>query len=165
MKAFYGFSLSLCLSLTACGKYHRVSQEGEVSRFKGYWLEKSEAEELRRTGKLESLCAEIKKDGMAYNLRQFDSNGNEFIVFDVGQPADRLQKISTINSSGQMKLEPEFRKEVSQNTAVMARVEGDLLIETTSTGKESLSISYVRSNATEASQYFAAQKACTAQNK
>lgn len=168
MKALYGIGLALVLAQTACGKYHRVSQEGEASRFKGYWLEKTEAEELRRTGKLESLCAQIKKDGIAYNLRKIDEKGNEFLVLNQGVDAagtltaSDVQKISTINSAGQLKLEPDFKKQLSQNTAIMARMEGDLLIETTSSGKGSLSIYYLRSNATEAAQYFAAQKACTA---
>jgi hypothetical protein len=105
---------------------------------------------------------------MAYNIRRIDDKGNEFIVFNQSQDqtgtmkAVDLQKVSTINSAGQMKLEEDFRKEFSQSTAMMARVEGDLLIETVSTGKTSESISYLRSSETESIQYFAAQKSCTA---
>lgn len=157
---------ALVLGTVACVKSHKMAQdEAPASRFAGYWLAEDEAQELRKTGKLQSQCEAIKKDGTVLNLRRIDNQGNEFVVSliegaDGNSKLEDIQKVSTISTTGQMKLEPDFAEDSDAKATFIARVDGDVLTETASLNKNSAGLKYLRSSEEEIRKYIEAQKEC-----
>ncbi len=166
MRFFYFLfigSILLCATTTACSERARPNGSAVVpattSDFKGIWIEKSEAEELRSTGQLESLCEEMRKDpvGMVSNVRLIDKSGDIYI-FVPDQDKTEALKMGTIVSNGVI-LSPDFQEQL-EGGELKVSLKDDALIFTLISGGFDFQMFYLRSTENEAKSYFAAQARC-----
>ena len=146
---------ALTIGLVGCIKEHKVTgAPGPV----GTWMEKSNAEELQKTGKLESQCELLKQDPSAeiVNIRRFDANGE----VHEQKPAQKgeVTKVGTFGRDGYV---PDAVDELNAMGGKPASlvVKGDEM--TIIAGKKGeIRKDYVRVSQAEVDQYFAAQDAC-----
>lgn len=127
--------------------------------YEGLWIEKDEAQELRSTGKLNSLCAEVRKDPDAtiMNVRLIANDGTTYVWDpDIGK-RDEL-KMGTLSRSGSFAVAGLASNSLN-NIAVHASVSGDDLKFTFGNGA-GIDMEYLRSSATEVRQYYVAEAAC-----
>lgn len=154
----------LCLAiLSACGSDKtQDNAPAPGSPFQGLWLQQNNAEELRSTGRLDSICAELRSDpAVIINTRLIDAAGIAYAYYPrFGRPAE-LQT-GTIANDG--KFTPAGSRDKKFNiTGGIASIHGDVLDFVYQTDHPLVPVaamSYLRSSEAEINQFFAAQEAC-----
>jgi hypothetical protein len=161
-----GMSL-LLLGLAACHISRGGSAPEQIDAIsvgsQGVWILKSDAEELRSTGKLLSLCEEMKKDPHSnsyiyMNVRFVETSGTTYIydprIDKVGQV-----KLGVIGPSGTFIPTPLLKGRIG-DASVKVVVSGDKLTFSYTYRKSFFDEDYLRSSEQEVSQYYSAQEAC-----
>lgn len=148
--------VAAALVLAGCGKDSGSEAKGN-SPYAGVWMQANEAQELRTTGKIESLCPELRKDAdtIIVNVRLVDSFGTTFLYVPDENP-DRM-KMGEIANDGNYK---STMQELGDNGQTRVSMENDQLIFHYRFGKSETKMPYLRSSAGEARAYYAAQEAC-----
>jgi hypothetical protein len=158
-----GISLA-AFGLVACGGGSNngasASTGGQTSivgaEVQGVWIQKSEAEELRTTHKIESLCEEVRKDPNVkiMNVRLIDSSGVTYIYDPQAGKIEELN-MGTLAPSG-IFTPSKLTKDMIGDATVKITAKNNVLTFTAG----GLSMEYLRSSDGEARQYYAAQEAC-----
>lgn len=138
-----------------CGK--SGSGGGGNSPFAGIWFQEDEAQELRKTGKMESLCPEVRKNPNAriVNFRLIDPNGQTFLYVLEGN--DRTLKMGELANDGSFKM---TAKGMVENMSIFVSRSGDVLTFHFRSGKSEGKMNYLRSSRDEARAYYQAQANC-----
>lgn len=160
--------------LSSCGSSDNNSktqnspvQESAVvdSAIVGLWVDKSQAEELAKTGKLESLCARMKEEpliGKPSDTRFIETNGSVSIYV----PDGILVPMGTVDKSGRFNLADAFKQQ-NVDAQLSMKVSGDILIVITTysntSGTVDVKSEYVRTNIEDIKNYFNAIEACPRQ--
>jgi hypothetical protein len=154
---------AVVVGITACSPKGESSLPLKFNNDKvlGAWLAKDEATELRSTGKLESLCPELKKepDVMIMNARLIDSDGSVYLYNPDLPNGGRYPqaKMGVIGNDGVMTLSPNFKSQAGFGNVTITQVDATTLHFDFG---GNLGMDYVRSNESEVRAYFNAQKAC-----
>lgn len=126
----------------------------------GLWIQKDEAEELRTTGKVQSLCEEIKKDPgtLILNIRTIDADGAMYIHHPALPKIGPL-KLGQLSEQGVLKVEPLYAPELGE-AGVIVTAKQDVLTFSVTSDAGTLELEYLRATEDEARKYFEAQAAC-----
>ncbi len=162
---------SLAVGLTACnsGSGGGGSKDGSggaqgsgatVSGAPGIWLAKEEAEELRATGRIESICAEVKQDPdyTVMNTRLIDESGVVYL-YDPKVGKIEEMKMGVIDSSGKLNVSGFFKEDVG-DAEFKVVVENDILKVTAYAQGNTIPMEYVRSSDDELTKYYLFQDSC-----
>lgn len=150
----------IIILMAACAP--KTKKETTLSGAQGIWLKKSDAEELRSTQKVASLCEDIRKDPDAKitHTRFVKENGGTYLY----NPDTGLQatfKIGVLKNSGEFKATESFKTAMNQANIRFTYAHG--ILTEHFLGLEnmpSVSVDYVRTTDAELKMYFAAQDAC-----
>ena len=155
------FSLSACAgSSSGSAANNGGGIDAKSVGMQGVWIQKDEAEQLRATGKIDSICEEVKKDpnSSIMNVRLVEANGTTYIYNPQVGKIEQL-KMGVITASGDFTPTPFFKDQIG-NATVRVSVSGDVLSFGYKYGQSEIAMDYLRSTDTEARQYYAAQEAC-----
>jgi hypothetical protein len=156
------FILLTCALVTACGGNSDSHNLATSSPFQGYWLQKDEAEELRATGRMDSLCPELHRDpAVIINTRLIDAGGSVYAYNPAfGRVAEML--MGSVTNDGAF-TPPPSRADKHGITKGRASIQDGTLTFTFELKNDLVpraSMSYLRSDEQEIRRYFAAQEAC-----
>lgn len=143
-----------------------LSVASATSPLEGIWLDQEEAQELRTTGKLQSLCEEVRKDpaSQIVNSRLIERSGDVYL-YDPRSPKIPEAKMGNINlKTGKMTLVPAYKQQMGPGE-IRAVVAGSKLTFVFRSGKTEVGLDYVRSTRDELMKYFAALDSCKIQVK
>lgn len=147
--------------MVACSKKKSSGGSGDVGRFKGLWMQEEQANELRKTGKIDSVCADKAKNGGTYAaFWNFDEKGNvRLYSLERGQ-AMPPQDLGAVDGSGGFKPSPMMAKDMEPSTRYSALVSGDRLVMTAALGQKHVDMTFVRSSEEEAKTFYRLQDEC-----
>ncbi len=136
----------------------------ETSSREGLWLQKDEAEELRATGKVESLCEEIKKDRflVILNARAIEPDGSVYIYTPQLGKVEQL-KLGTLGADGTLAASPFMADQMADATINVTATDATLTFNF-KRNDFAVEMDYLRSNDDEIAKYYAAQEACKKPN-
>lgn len=156
------FLVIACALATACGGKLESRNLASNSAFQGHWLQKSDAEELRATGRLDSLCPELRRNpAVIINTRLIDAGGQVYAYNPAfGRSAEML--MGTISDDGTFKMNPAKAGStgITKGTASIQNGVLTFVFDTNSELFPRMSASYLRSSEEEIRQYFKAQDDC-----
>lgn len=130
------------------------------SPFAGIWLESGEAEELRLTGQLLSLCEESRLGTRSTNARKIDDHGNVFIYLPAFSESQALRKIGTLSLTGEFTDQGFLRGALRQARLRVRLQENKLVFTSFMDAQPPTEVAYVRSTSEEVHQYYRAQSQC-----
>lgn len=124
------------------------------------WLQKSDAEELRRTGSMKSLCEEIQKNPntIVMNMRSIDQDG-EIDLYHPKVKNEDILNIGRLSDDGTVVISKNYEANIPGAT-VRVTLNGDILTFTYSFDQSSAKMDYLRSSEEEALEYYGAQEDC-----
>ena len=167
MKSLTLILVATLLALSGCGSKDSQSDLGSQggaqvdNSMQGLWLQKNEANELRSTGKLESLCEEIRKEPNVkiVNMRLIDADGSNYLYIpQVGKRPET--KIGTVDASGKYTPVDSHKDKVGDGEVTAKLVDGELVFTYFFRNFGNVTNSYLKSSEEEAVRYYAAQEAC-----
>jgi len=151
------------------------SQDGDSSKsgqfvdapfatMEGIWFQKNQAEELRATGQVASVCEEVRSNPNVtiMNVRLIESDGTTYIYNPQIGKVDQL-KFGLAQASGDFYPTPFFQEQIG-NATVKVSVSEDVLSFTYKYGETAITMDYLRSSELEANQFYAVQDECRKQN-
>ena len=156
-----GFILQACHS---GGSNSDAKKESVDSAMVGLWVDKNQSEELKDTGKLESLCSKMKAEpliGKPSDTRLIEKSGAVFIY----TPDHQHVPLGTVSKNGDFSLRGDFKSANPNANAILSmKVDGDILTinanYSNSKGSVDVKTEYVRTNSEDIRKYFEAIDAC-----
>jgi len=155
------FALTACHSSGGSGSSGAgLVEQMNLDSQQSIWMQKNEAEELRTTGKIQSVCEEVKKNPKykIMNVRLVDSTGATY-AYDPKIGKIEELKIGTLDPSGSFFLTGFFQEQLG-NVAVRVSMSNDVMTFSYFFGSSKISTDYLRSYDEEAGFYYSMQEAC-----
>lgn len=163
----------LFVGLSACSPGGSGSGEGgsgiltgqsnpSAEKLAGVWISKSEGQELRQTGALKSMCAELLEDRdlTVMNVRWIEPSG-QIYIYSPKHGLIEEAKFGFLGADGEIKLSPRFAGNL-EGYKMFAEFKGeqlDFLLEREGRRFDS-GTPYIRSSKEESIRYYAAQEDC-----
>ncbi len=155
----YGVLL-LSVIFIGCSSDSSGGGSGDFSPFAGIWLEKNDAEELRTTGALESLCEDLKDNpGLTIENMRFVEGDGSLYTYVPEDISVKNRKLGLLEDSGNFIPSASY-KEGLNGTTMSASIASDELTLTYNSKNASYAMQFLRSSINEAKAYYAAQEAC-----